>query len=169
LPESPKPVVHVDEVEEITEIEGAWGGHYKVLTPSMRERGGKLGVALNRLPPGMTGCPFHSHQLEDEVFYVLSGRGILRYGDELQEIRAGHCVSCPAGTGTAHQLANPFDEELVYLSMGPHERHEVCTYPDSGKVMVRSLGVVGRLAKTPYMEGESDQPAIFELWKRRQG
>jgi uncharacterized cupin superfamily protein len=167
LAESPKPVVHIDELEEITEMEGAWGGHYKVLTPSMRERGGKLGVAYNRLPPGMVGCPFHSHQLEDEVFYVLSGRGILRYGDELQEISAGHIVSCPAGTGLAHQIANPFEEELVYLSIGPHEPHEVCVYQDSGKVLVRSLGTVGRLAVTPYMEGEPEQPQIFALWKGR--
>ena len=37
--------------------------------------------------------------LEDEVFYVLAGVGVLRYGDALYELRAGHCVACPAGTG----------------------------------------------------------------------
>jgi uncharacterized cupin superfamily protein len=162
-------VVHVDDLEEITEIERPWGSHYKVLTPAMRERGGRLGVALNRVPPGHTACPFHSHLREDEVFYVLSGRGVLRYGDELVEIHEGHCVSCPAGTGVAHQLANPYDTELVYLSMGPHDPHEVCVYPDSGKVMVRALKTVGRLTRTDYMDGEPAEPAIFDLWKQRGG
>src|SRR5688572_24152032 len=121
MPEVPNPVVHVDEVEEIPADATPWGSHYKVLTPHMRERGGKLGLVLNRLPPGHTTTPFHAHMLEDEVFYILSGRGVLRYGDTLSEIRAGHCISCPAGTGIAHQIANPFEEELVYLAMGPYE------------------------------------------------
>ena len=62
-----------------------------MLTPSMRQRGGTLGlgVAWNRVPPGRTSCPFHAHQREDEVFFVLEGTGVLRYGDELQPIRAG--------------------------------------------------------------------------------
>jgi uncharacterized cupin superfamily protein len=161
------PIVHIDEVEEISYIDdGVFGHHYKVLTPSMRARGGSLGVNVTRLPPGNTSCPFHSHQREDEVFFVLSGRGVLRYGDTLTEIRAGHCVSCPAGTGVAHQIANPFDADLVYIAMGPHDPNEVCVYPDSGKVMVRSLKTVGHLNATAYMEGEPEQPRIFEMWKR---
>jgi uncharacterized cupin superfamily protein len=64
------------------------------------------------LPPGRSGCPFHTHQREDEVFYVLSGRGVLRYGETIDDIGAGDCIACPAGTGIAHQLANPFDEGL---------------------------------------------------------
>jgi mannose-6-phosphate isomerase-like protein (cupin superfamily) len=29
--------------------------------------------------------PVHSHQLEDEVFFVLSGRGVLGYGENVRE------------------------------------------------------------------------------------
>jgi uncharacterized cupin superfamily protein len=100
---------------------------------------------------------------EDEVFFVLSGRGVLRYGDELRELRAGDCISCPAGTGVAHQIANPFDEDLVYLVMGPHDPHEVCVYPDSGKVMVRGLRRVGYLESAEYLAGEPEMPKIFDL------
>jgi uncharacterized cupin superfamily protein len=39
----------------------------------MRPRGGRLGVNHSRLPPGRSMCPFHYHQREDEVFFVLSG------------------------------------------------------------------------------------------------
>jgi uncharacterized cupin superfamily protein len=159
-------VVNVDEVKEVDYCTGAcWGGIDKPLTPSMRPKGGRLGVNLSRLPPGHTMCPFHHHMLEDEVFFILSGRGVLRYGDDVRELRAGDCVSCPAGTQVAHQIANPFDQDLTYLAIGPHEPHEVAVYPDSGKVMVRSLNQVGVLQKTAYLEAEPVPPKIFELAK----
>jgi uncharacterized cupin superfamily protein len=163
----PSHVVNVDEVEEIEQKSGEhWGGFDRRLTPSMRPRGGRLGVSHSRVPKGRTMCPFHYHQREDEVFFVLSGRGILRYGEDVRTLRAGDCVSCPAGTQQAHQIANPFDEDLVYLAIGPHDTDEVCVYPDSGKVMVRSLRAVGFLEKAPYLQGEPEKPKIFELAER---
>jgi uncharacterized cupin superfamily protein len=160
-------VVNVDEVDEIEQKSGEhWGGFDRPLTPSMRPRGGRLGVTQSRVPKGRTMSPFHYHQREDEVFFVLSGRGILRYGEDVRPLRAGDCVSCPAGTQKAHQIANPFDEDLVYLAIGPHDSDEVCVYPDSGKVMVRSLRAVGFLKKAPYLEGEPEKPKIFELAER---
>lgn len=157
-------VVNVDEVEETSCLKGEhWGGYDKVLTPSMRPKGGKLGMARSRLPRGRSMCPFHYHQLEDEIFFVLSGRGVLRYGDDVRELRAGDCVSCPAGTKVAHQICNPFEEDLVYLAIGPHEPQEVGVYPDNGKVMIRGLQRVGKLEDLPYLAGEPERPRIFEL------
>lgn len=156
-------VVNVHSVEEAGSVEGHWGAFDKVLTPSMRPRGGRLGVVQTRVPPRTVGCPFHHHLREDEVFLVISGRGVLRYGDDLFELAEGDCVSCPAGTGVAHQIGNPYDEDLVYLAIGPHDPHEVCGYPDTGKVFVRALATVGRLEETPYMEGESTVPRLLDL------
>ena len=159
-----KIVVNVAEAPEIERTIGEhWGAAFKQMTPAMRESGGKLGVNHMRVAPGRSTCPFHSHQREDEVFYVLAGRGVLRYGDELQELRPGDCVSCAAGTGIAHQIANPFDEELVYLAIGTHDPDEVCIYPDNGKVMVRSLQKIGWLEDRDYLDGEPDAPKIFGL------
>jgi uncharacterized cupin superfamily protein len=165
MPDDPPIVVNIDSLEPIERLLGErWGGQYKPLTPSMRLRGGSLGINLMTIPPGRTACPFHRHQREDEAFFVLEGRGVLRYGNEIIPLRAGDCVSCPAGTGVAHQLANPYDEgDLVYLAIGVHDRDEVCVYPDSGKVLVRSLEALGRLEKADYFEGEPRPPKIFEL------
>lgn len=160
-------VINVADATEKSFYEGEhWGHAYKVLTPSMG-RMGRLGVNQTRLPPGRIAAPFHAHQREDEVFFVLSGRGVLRYGDELRELRAGDCISCPARSGLAHQIANPHDEDLVYLAMGFNDPDEVCVYPDSGKVMVRSLERIGPLETTPYMEGEPERPKILELIEAR--
>lgn len=162
----PSHVVNVDEVQEVLDFHGEhWGSAYKVLTPAMGSRLGRLGANISRVPKGRSACPFHAHQFEDEIFFVLSGRGLFRYGDEIREIRAGDCIACPAGTGTAHQLANPFDEDLVYLAVGRDDPNEVCVYPDNGKVMVRSLNKVGFLEPAEYMKGEPDEPRIFALAK----
>lgn len=158
-----EPVTSTADAEVVSGGEGPWASAYRVLTPKMRAAGGTLGVVENTLPPGSVGCPFHWHLREDEVFYVLRGRGVLRYGDEVRELLPGDCVSCPGGTRVAHQLANPFDEDFVYLGIGPRDPHEVCGYPDTGKVMVRALQSVGRLEARPYMDGEPDPPLIFAL------
>lgn len=156
-------VVKVDAVREIEHGEGRWHASYKPLTPSMEPRGGSLGVNLTRVGPGRSVAPFHYHQREDEAFYVLSGTGVLRYGDEVFALRPGDCISCPAGTRIAHQIANDGTEDLVYLAMGINDPNEICVYPDSGKVMVRSLKRVGHLREAPYMDGEPETPKIFEL------
>ncbi|MGH1343704.1 MAG: cupin domain-containing protein [Nannocystales bacterium] len=155
------PVVNIDDAAVEGSGEAPWGARWKVLTPHMRNAGGTLGVVENTLGPGMVGCPFHWHLREDEVFVVTSGRGTLRYGEETRELRAGDCISCPAGTRVAHQIANPFDEDLVYLAIGHRDPNEVCGYPDTGKVMVRALQTVGRLAAADYMDGEPSPPTIL--------
>jgi uncharacterized cupin superfamily protein len=157
-------IVNIDDVDEIASFEGEhWGQGYKPLTPALDAERGRLGANLTRVPPGRSSCPYHAHQREDEIFYVLSGRGVFRHGDAIDEIGPGDCISCPAGTGTAHQIANPFDEDLLFLAIGPNDPHEVCVYPDSGKVMVRGLGTVGYLQGADYMAGEPERPRIFDL------
>jgi uncharacterized cupin superfamily protein len=160
---TPPMIVNVDELPETERAVGQFGAAFQGLTPSMRPRGGSLGVNRMRLKKGRTTCPFHHHLREDEAFFVLSGSGVLRYGDELRQIRAGDCISCPAGTGVAHQIANPYDEDLVYLAIGAFDPHEVCVYPDTGKVMVRGAKLLGRVSPTQYFDDEPQPPKIFAL------
>jgi len=163
-PETASRVVKVERAGERSHFHGeGWGGHFRPLTPSMGPNGGALGVNWMRCPPGKAMVPFHTHLREDEAFYVLSGRGVLRYGDEVWPLEPGDCVSCPAGTGKAHQIANPYDVDLIYLAIGNHDPHEVCTYPDTGKVMVRGIKGLGRIEGQGYMDGEPDPPTILGL------
>lgn len=158
-----EPIQNVDAAPLEGGGEAPWGAAWKVLTPHMREAGGSLGMVQNTLRPGMVGCPFHWHAREDEIFFVVSGKGVLRYGESVREINQGDCISCPAGTKVAHQIANPFNEDLVYLAIGNYDPHEVCGYPDNGKLMVRAIGQVGDFDKRDYMAGEPNPPKIFDL------
>lgn len=159
---TPPMIVNMYELPEQQHYVGQYGAAFMALTPSMQPRGGKLGVKRMRLEKGQTTCPFHYHLREDEVFIVLEGMGVLRYGDALSEIVAGDCIACPAGTRIAHQIANPYDADLIYLAIGPHEPHDVCVYPDSDKISVRGVQMRGQLTPLEYFEGEPDPPRIFE-------
>lgn len=94
-----------------------------------------LGYSYDIVPPGKRSCPFHSHRGEEEMFFIVRGRGLLRYGDETRAIRAGDIICCPTGgPETAHQIVNDSDEELAYLSVSTMMPAEICEYPDSRKI-----------------------------------
>jgi uncharacterized cupin superfamily protein len=94
-----------------------------------------LGYSYDVVPPGKRSCPFHSHRAEEEMFFIVRGHGLLRYGSQTRAIRAGDVICCPVGgPETAHQIINDSDEELAYLSVSTMMPAEVCEYPDSRKV-----------------------------------
>ncbi len=155
-------VVNVDEVaEEAFEGPDGWASYDKRLTALPRQ--GHLGMCLTRVPPGHSAAPFHTHQIEDEVFFILSGRGLFRYGEHVREVRAGDAISCRAGTGIGHQLANASEEDLLYLAIGMNDPNEVCTYPDSGQVFVRSLQRRGFLNTAGYFDGQPAPPRVMTM------
>ena len=118
-----------------------------------------LGYSYDVVPPGKRSCPFHSHYGEEEMFFIVRGSGLLRFGAETRPIRAGDFICCPTGgPDTAHQIVNDSDAELAYLSISTRAPAEVCEYPDSGKV-----GAFGREGSkvrhmTPY-------DAAVDYWK----
>lgn len=95
----------------------------------------KLGCSLTQVAPGKAAYPFHSHRANDEMFFVVAGRGELRLGDRRHPVKAGDLIGCPCGgPETAHQLLNTGAEPLRYLAISTQVDPEICEYPDSGKV-----------------------------------
>jgi uncharacterized cupin superfamily protein len=100
----------------------------------------KLGCQLHVVPPRKKAFPRHAHHVNEEMFFVLSGAGAYRLGEETYPIRAGDVLSAPPGDGsTAHQIINTSDEELRYLGFSTRLDPEVVEYPDSGKFAVASM------------------------------
>jgi quercetin dioxygenase-like cupin family protein len=49
----------------------------------------------------------------EEVYYLLSGRGVMAVGEERQEVTAGDAIWLPRGV--PHSLTNDGDEDCVIL------------------------------------------------------
>jgi uncharacterized cupin superfamily protein len=93
----------------------------------------KLGASVDTLAPGKSGCPYHFHHAQEEMFVVLDGRGSLRVAGRMLPLRQGDVVFIPAGPQYPHQIVNTSDALLTYLSISTRETPEICEYPDSGK------------------------------------
>jgi uncharacterized cupin superfamily protein len=150
-------VVNLDQLELAHEVAGErFETHSARIGPLVGAK--DLGYSYDVVPPGKSGCPFHSHRAEEEMFFIVAGTGTLRYGNERRRIRAGDVICCPTGgPETAHQIINDSDAELRYLSISTKSPVEVCEYPDSGKIgaYARGLRHMTRAgAGVDYWEGE---------------
>ena len=41
----------------------------------------KLGYRLTIVPPGKKAWPYHNHYVNEEMFVILDGSGLFRYGE----------------------------------------------------------------------------------------
>lgn len=97
----------------------------------------RLGARIVEVPPGKKAWPFHSHHANDELFLILSGQGVLRFGDKVYPVEAGDVAVCPAGGAeTAHQLQALGDAPLRYVAVSSMHEPDVLEYPESGKLGV---------------------------------
>lgn len=113
---------------------------YEVSSPN---EGNQTVVAFYEIPPGKSNYPFHYHTANEEVFYVISGNGILETYDGKQPITAGDVVICPVGKNGAHKITNISEaENLVYLDVDTNNTPDIAYYPHTNKVGIRSTGGV---------------------------
>ena len=74
-------------------------------------------LAEEMLPPGCAVTP-HYHRDIEEIYYLVSGRGLMTVGDEIQEVNAGDAVYVPRGH--RHTLQNTGTETIkLILVCGP--------------------------------------------------
>lgn len=97
----------------------------------------RLGARLVEVPANKRAWPFHCHHANDELFVILAGDGVVRFGARDWPVRAGDVVVCPAGgPETAHQLIAGAGGPLRYIAVSTMHEPDVMEYPDSGKVAV---------------------------------
>ena len=126
-------------------------GNYDVRWGEIASRIGarKLGYNLTVVAPGKRNCPFHSHHIDEEMFFIVEGTGELRYGGNRYPLKPGDVIACPpGGPETAHQIINTGDTEMRYLAISTMAPAEICQYPDSGKFGAFAGG-------TPETEGQA--------------
>ncbi len=122
-----------------------------------------LGYSLTVVPPGKRAFPFHVHRNNEEMFYIIAGEGVLRFGAESYPVKPGDVIACvPGDASKAHQLVNTGSSDLKYLGVSTSRTPDICHYPDSGKFGVLdspegmdSFAFIGRPENgIPYWEGE---------------
>ena len=132
-----------------------FGSRYRHLTGAAVGKSYHVGVQIEELAPGKQSVPSHFHILEEEHILMLEGQVTLRLGDERYSLIAGDYVCFPAGQRAGHCLINEGDATCRFLVIGERKPDEICVYPDSNKVLVRSLGeVYDRAAVRKYWDGE---------------
>jgi uncharacterized cupin superfamily protein len=122
------------------------------------------GFAWERLAAGKMGSVPHCHSEEEEIFVILEGSATLHLtpsprkaerGAEPEEhqLRPGHLVSRPPGTGVSHHFVAGADG-CTMLVYGTRKPNDMCFYPRSSKISWRGLGVIGRIEHLDYFDGE---------------
>jgi uncharacterized cupin superfamily protein len=111
-------------------------------------------LAVVRIPPGATLCPYHAHSAQWELYVVMAGVGSVRHENGVSEVSAGDAFLF--GPGEAHQIANPGKEDLVYQVMADNPFGATCYYPDSKKWLVGqpSEWIILKGSETDYLDGE---------------
>jgi uncharacterized cupin superfamily protein len=121
----------------------------------------RSGLNWIRRTVGKRGCPPHCHSLESEAFVVLEGSGTrellpVRGGEpEREELRPGHVFARPPGSRIAHSIVAR-DDGVTYLAYGTREPDDIAYYPRSNKVYFRGVGLMTRLERLEYDDGEPD-------------
>ncbi|MBN2292849.1 MAG: cupin domain-containing protein [Pirellulales bacterium] len=79
-------------------------------------------LAEARLPVGSSTAP-HRHLKTEEIYYILTGSGEMRIGDETQTVSPGDAIAIQPGA--VHEITNTGTEVLSFLCCcAPGYEHE---------------------------------------------
>ncbi len=70
----------------------------------------KIWMGITVVDPGSASNP-HAHEDQEEVFFCLSGQGLIRVGDEEEKMTPGSCIFIPEGA--VHQMVNTQSEDIL--------------------------------------------------------
>jgi len=166
LAERPPCIVNMDEVDVLERVGATVARRCRDLGRAAGSE--RTGLRVYDVLPGMLMNPPHSHSAEEEIFVVLEGSGTVdvwphprsagepeRWPGEHEQhsVRAGHSIASPAGRGRPLSI-RAGAEGMRALAYGTREANDITYYPRSGKVMLRGVGVIGRLQQFDYWDGE---------------
>jgi len=115
----------------------------------------KLGYRVARLDPGAAFCPTHWHTAEEELFIVWEGAPAIETPRGAVQLRSGDFVAFPTRAFGAHKLVNHSDAPATIIMIANTNRHDVCFYPDSKKLLVDETDTLVRSEPIlDYYEGE---------------
>jgi uncharacterized cupin superfamily protein len=78
----------------------------------------RIGVNIQRLPPGTRSSWPHAEENEEEFVYVIEGEVDAWINGDVHRMVAGDLAAFPAGTGICHCFINNSDREVLLLVGG---------------------------------------------------
>lgn len=115
---------------------------------TQRTLGDQSYVAFYEIPPSKSNFPYHYHLRNEEVFYIISGNGILLTPEGEKEIKEGDVIVCPPSSNGAHKILNSSQtEKLTYLDIDFIHSPETVIYPNSNKVGIFKFGEQSKFYK----------------------
>lgn len=84
----------------------------------------RIGVNLQRLPPGTRSSWPHAEEHEEEFVYVIEGEVDAWVDGNLHRMVAGDLAAFPAGTGICHCFINNGDRDALLLVGGEAAKPE---------------------------------------------
>ncbi len=84
----------------------------------------RIGINLQRLPPGTRSSWPHAEENEEEFVYVLEGEVDAWIDGDLHRMVAGDLAAFPAGTGICHCFINNSTREALLLVGGEASKQD---------------------------------------------
>jgi uncharacterized cupin superfamily protein len=95
----------------------------------------QFGAYVETLQPGSRSSDRHWHEREDEFLFMISGEATVIEEDGAHVLHPGDAACWRAGVANAHQVVNRSGAPCTYLIVGTRVTHDVCHYPDLGKIL----------------------------------
>jgi len=145
--------------------------NYRLFSDVSRAKNGinpkNLIFDLRLLNPGQYSAPYHSHRYAEELFMVLTGSMTLRTPKGLEIVSNGDLVFFEMGETGAHQFFNHGTEACTYLDIRTFIGHDICDYPDSGKILIApSMEIFKKEDVVEYFEGEENIAGKWNVIKQ---
>ena len=103
--------IDYSKIEEKKEINFK-GGNGVLVTRNFVDEKNK--IMMSRLTPG-ANIGYHTHEMNSEIIYILSGVGHFEYDDQVEKVKAGDVHYCPMGH--SHAFYNDGDDDLAYFAI----------------------------------------------------
>lgn len=121
--------------------------------------GRQCAVAFYEISPGKSAYPYHWHVMNEEVFYIIRGEGLLQTPEGVRPVAPGDLIYFPACEAGAHKLTNTSQTQpLAYIDFDIVHSPEICFYPDSKKIGVFTKSGLSKIFRqsdeADYFDGE---------------
>jgi uncharacterized cupin superfamily protein len=127
----------IDETTYTHPIIGEHPGPYSFQLLSDIGHLSQFGAFIEELPPGSRSGHRHWHETEDEMVFILAGRGIL-VEDSETPLTAGDVACWAKGTPIGHRIDNRSTAPLRYLVIGTRNAVDRIHYADHDLVTFKN-------------------------------